>query len=68
MANEQLSRMDLAFQPLLANAYVSSSQRIRILSEHWVASQAYCPNCGNADINCHGNNMPVADIFLQLLR
>jgi type II restriction enzyme len=55
--------MDLSFQPSLAEAYVSSPQRIRILSEHWVGSHVYCPNCGNIDIGRYANNSPVADFF-----
>jgi predicted RNA-binding Zn-ribbon protein involved in translation (DUF1610 family) len=42
--------MDLSFQAGLTAAYTSSLQRIRILSEHWVATEVYCPNCGSAHI------------------
>ena len=55
--------MDLSFQPGLADAYKSSLQRIRILSEHWVATQVYCPSCGNPRILQYRNNNPVADFF-----
>jgi type II restriction enzyme len=55
--------MDLSFEAQLANLYSSSSQRIRILSEHWVSNQVYCPNCGHLNINRYPNNKPVADFF-----
>ncbi len=55
--------MDLAFETGLADAYKSQSQRVRVLSEHWVNSQVYCPNCGHFDINKYSNNRPVADFF-----
>jgi type II restriction enzyme len=53
--------MDLAFQAALADAYKSSLQRIRVLSEHWVGSKVYCPNCGNPHMITLANNKPVAD-------
>jgi type II restriction enzyme len=60
--------MDLSFQAGLADAYKSSLQRIRILSERWVGSRLYCPNCGNAQILQYGNNNPVADFFCSVCR
>ena len=55
--------MDLSFHGQLADAYKNPSQKIRILSEHWVNQQVYCPNCGQLDISRYGNNSPVADFF-----
>lgn len=55
--------MDLSFQASLAGSYKRSSQRIRILSEHWVRQQVYCPSCGRADMGRYDNNRPVADFF-----
>ena len=55
--------MDLSFQAELAEAYKSSLQRIRVLSEHWVGSRVYCPNCGHSQILQYGNNKQVADFF-----
>jgi len=43
--------------------YSSGSQSARVLTEHWVRDQAYCPNCGNEKILPFPNNMPVADFF-----
>jgi type II restriction enzyme len=60
--------MDLAFQPELAVPYKSSLQRIRILSEHWLGSQAYCPNCGSPRIVQYPNNNPVADFYCSACR
>ncbi|MCD4731173.1 MAG: hypothetical protein K8R74_11255 [Bacteroidales bacterium] len=43
--------------------YKSNSQRIRVLTEHWVDSNMYCPNCENTELNDFSNNKPVADFF-----
>ena len=42
--------------------YKSNSQKIRVMSEYWVARYAYCPSCGNT-INSYANNQPVADFY-----
>lgn len=55
--------MDLKFDLNLGNSYKSSSQRIRVLSEDWVARNLFCPVCGMAKIERHENNRPVADFF-----
>lgn len=55
--------MDLPFEEATAAGYRSGPQRIKALSEHWVARQVYCPNCGHTAITRYGNNRPVADFF-----
>ena len=55
--------MDLSFDTTLAVNYTSSSQRARVLTEAWVDSSAFCPNCGHFDIDKYPNNQPVADFF-----
>jgi type II restriction enzyme len=55
--------MDLLFRIELAESYASPSQKIRILSEHWVGEEVYCPSCGQTDISRYQNNRPVADFF-----
>lgn len=45
------------------NKYSSNSQRIRVLTEHWVNNNMYCPNCSNPVLNEFPNNKPVADFF-----
>jgi type II restriction enzyme len=55
--------MDLHFAKGITDAYKSSSQRTRILSEHWVATYVYCPNCGNRPILQYPNNNKAADFF-----
>ena len=57
--------MDLSFKTELANTYTSLSQKARILTEHWVDNQVYCPNCGYEDIDRYANNKPVADFFCK---
>ncbi len=53
--------MDLSFQAGLAENYSSASQRTRVLSESWFATQVYCPNCGREKLRQYQNNRPVAD-------
>lgn len=55
--------MNLFFDKKMSKKYKSLSQRIRVLTEHWVGSQIYCPNCGQIDIDKYENNKPVADFF-----
>lgn len=53
--------MDLHFDTTLAQAYSSSSQQIRVMSERWAQRHLYCPNCGQQPIVQYENNRPVAD-------
>jgi type II restriction enzyme len=55
--------MNLSLETKIADKYTIPSQKIRILTEHWVGNQVYCPNCGNLDIDKYSNNKPVADFF-----
>ena len=57
-------RLQLSFQAALASEYKGATQKIRILTEHWIGSQVYCPNCGHVSITQYKNNSPVADFFL----
>lgn len=53
--------MDLHFETSRADGYISGLQRARILTEGWVASQVYCPNCGYSQMARYANNNPVGD-------
>lgn len=53
--------MNLSFEVWRADRYRSPSQRARVLSEHWIGQEAYCPNCGRAALRQHANNNPAAD-------
>lgn len=57
--------MDLNLDTDLAIGYKSPSQRIRVLSEHWLANNAYCPRCSSA-LDKARNNSRVLD-FVCLL-
>lgn len=54
--------MDLFLDAKIGMAYTSNSQRIRVMSETWVAENMFCPCCGNLHITKLANNSPVADI------
>ncbi len=55
--------MNLSFNAALADNYTSQSQKIRVLTESWVDKNAYCPNCGQLNVDKYGNNKPVADFY-----
>ena len=56
--------MNTFFDLKLAEKYNSNSQKIRILTEAWVGSEIYCPNCGDKVEN-YTNNKPVADFYCK---
>lgn len=60
--------MNLNFESVLADAYISGLQRARVLSEPWVAKQVYCPNCGNFQITRYHNNNPVGDFHCTVCK
>lgn len=51
----------LFFDATVADEYTSNAQRARVLSEHWVDNEIYCPNCGHSEIDKYPSNRPVAD-------
>jgi len=55
--------MKLSFDTQLADNYTSQSQKVRVLTEAWVDSAIFCPNCGHLDIDKYPNNQPVADFY-----
>ena len=54
--------MDFYFNTELTKGYKSNSQKIRVMSENWIANNMFCPICGNPHISNLSNNMPVADL------
>jgi type II restriction enzyme len=54
--------MNLNLPIEIVGDYSSSSQRIRVMTEHWVNRSAFCPNCGSV-LSQFGNNKPVADFY-----
>jgi len=54
--------MDSCFNIKLAQNYKSKSQKIRAMSESWVAKDINCPACGNV-LQRYENNRPVADFY-----
>ncbi|MDO8460299.1 MAG: DpnI domain-containing protein [Nanoarchaeota archaeon] len=47
--------------PIVLVKYKSNSQRIRVLTEQWMASQMFCPHCLHSQLTPFANNNPVAD-------
>lgn len=57
--------MNLRIDISKANKYTSKSQVARVVTENWVATNAYCPSCGNDRLGEFKNNSPVADFFCK---
>ncbi len=57
----------LSLDTSLAKNYKSNSQKIRVMTEAWVQSEIFCPNCG-AEIQEYENNRPVSDFFCDNCR
>lgn len=43
--------------------FISASQKAKDITEAWVASTMFCPNCGNHRLNQFPPNLAVADFF-----
>lgn len=56
--------MQTTFNTQIAQAYKSNSQKIRVLTENWVDTEIFCPNCGH-DLSGYENNRPVADFYCK---
>lgn len=54
--------MKTALNTQIADLYTSNSQKIRVLTEDWVSSEIFCPNCGSG-VSDFENNKPVADFY-----
>lgn len=55
--------MNLQMDAGIASTYNSNSQKIRVITEHWVGNNLFCPYCGSAYISHFENNRPVADFY-----
>ena len=55
--------MNIFMNKGLADGYRSASQRIRLITEGWVAENLYCIRCGNPRLEHFPNNQPVADFY-----
>ena len=53
--------MNLGMNLDVAAGYKSKSQIARIITEHWVHANIFCPSCGNSSLDCLPNNSLVAD-------
>lgn len=55
--------MNLALNKALAEGYRSNSQIARVLTEGWVKSNSYCPNCSTMQLAEFESGRPVADYY-----
>jgi len=58
--------MNLKLNLTIADNYTSNSQIARVLTEHWVQQNGYCPQCGTENPQAFENNKPVADFYCLL--
>ena len=61
-------KMQIIFNRNLLDKYKSAAQRARVLSEQWVHSQSYCPNCGQNSLEKYESGRPVADFYCAKCR
>ena len=57
--------MNLCFNKLLGVDYKSETQKIRVMSEDWLANNISCPSCGYSKLTHFTNNAPVADFYCE---
>ncbi len=55
--------MQLTFDTKISENYKSASQKVRVLTEHWVGNSIFCPSCGNVKMSKYENNNPVGDFY-----
>lgn len=60
--------MKLELDKKIAVNYKNASQKARVLTEQWVNSFVFCPNCGRFDMNKYPNNQPAADFYCSNCR
>jgi type II restriction enzyme len=60
--------LKLGFDESPQAPYDSGSQAARVLTEAWASKQAFCPNCGHAQLSQFPNNRPVADLHCKNCR
>lgn len=53
--------MNLYLNSELAEPYKNASQKVRVMTESWMAENMFCPCCGNDKLSQYENNRPVAD-------
>ncbi len=58
----KLLDMQIILNTNIASDYKSLSQKIRVMTEYWVETQAYCPSCGRK-MKKYPNNNPVGDFY-----
>jgi type II restriction enzyme len=57
--------LKLGFEESPQALYDSGSQVARVVTETWASKQAFCPNCGHAELTQFKNNQPVADLYCK---
>ncbi len=55
--------MNVLLDISIGDKYKSASQKARVITENWVAHNAYCPRCGYDSLSHQKNNKPVSDFI-----
>lgn len=64
MTDEDAAWSNLGFAEGAA-VFKGPTQNARVLSEGWVAANAFCPSCGAERLTAFANNSPVADFHCR---
>ena len=57
--------MNFNLNTSIVEAYHSSSQKARVITEEWVENNMYCPICGASKLTHFEANRPVADFYCE---
>lgn len=55
--------MNVLLDISIGEKYSNPSQKVRVITENWVAKNAFCPRCGNDKLKQCENNKPVSDFI-----
>lgn len=59
---KSIEKIKISLDFSFIDRYTSQSQKIRVMTESWVDSEIFCPNCGT-NVSHYENNRPVADFY-----
>jgi type II restriction enzyme len=60
--------MNLSLEANISSRYHSNSQRARVITEHWLSQNMFCPICGAEHLTQFVANKPVADFYCNNCR
>lgn len=61
-------KMDLSLDCTIGEQYKSKTQKARVITEHWLEQNMFCPKCGQPYLKHFTANRPVADFYCDNCR